>query len=559
MRHQKASNVLSLLKHKDLAKRLKGYQTLEAHDDAFVSIDTLLMLLMEAKKIAVPAKEKWDDPSYHLVDFVTKYATEDIFEEAIRDFHLYSSPAKARILDLLLELNTKATIEAYVSLVEEYHETIPYMNLSFFEDHTDYHHFIFPKLLSLLDSPVYRYSILHVFLYYVIDNLVDETLIHPYQDILYDEIEYFLVKMAPYQKEFKDDFLYKKYGADYFELRYPLTLLVEMLGFIPGPQSISVLKRICLTFKDKLILAVASSALIRLNQPIGQKLRFYIGENDETRSYFFEKLKRLNRLDLFPEKFATQQFLAQSSMVSWLLHPSHLGHFPTEIVPTRTIEESINDKTYRFFLFKFRSDQFSWEEKEWMFGFAGGFEKGELTTLTTNNTTSDFSSYQKETEEEAYYRLLKEVEDKYETFRNEVLYECQSGYSPLISFGMFTAPFFLLASYILPYGYTLLPIPVALFFTYIRHIRKINASSVRLKRNGIDYVSKETIITIPLTAIKKVVKEKRAVNKQHRYHLLKKAEPGFVLLDDKNEELSFIPERFVDRETLVHFLKNTQK
>ena len=100
------------------------------------------------------------------------------------------------------------------------------------------------------------------------------------------------------------------------------------------------------------------------------------------RNWFYNALDNMNRLELFPEEYVSQEKFAESNMVDWLCYPTELGREPDEIEL-----DIFEDSKYEFYLFRFRSDSEGWKEKGWMAGLAGPFKAEEIPTINSSGYT----------------------------------------------------------------------------------------------------------------------------------------------------------------------------
>ncbi|QST02280.1 hypothetical protein IMZ31_22770 (plasmid) [Pontibacillus sp. ALD_SL1] len=542
------------IKSKSPKKRLKGYQILEKYKEDTVDSHDLIRFLKEAKTIKVENPyDTWDDPSYHLTNFVSKYHSQELYEEAVQNFSSYSVMAKGIVLDLLLMIDTDESIQKYVDFSCSYMNDIPYLRFETFHKTARYSSILFPSLFKLLEHQNFRYGILQLFFIHVLEGWTDRSLIRDHKESVMDEFEYLHTSLLPYQESFEDKALYVTYKDDYMDHRYPFNLILHMLSYINDKETNRKLKQVCLTFKDKLILAVACCGLLENNQKIGKKLQNCIARNDESRNYFYEQLRRLDRLNLFPEEFKTQEHLAKSQLITWLTQPDNLGHFPSDTKLIDVYTETLNGEDYEFYLFKFRSTVYEWKEKGWMIAVSGGYKKSEKPTVeSTGNTYSQFATYQKDQVDEHFLALLDTVEKANRDYNEEVVYEFKSPYSFRLAFiglAWFNS-FWIFPSLFSEQRALMVPVTLGIVGLYALHARKINRTRVRITRSSIVFISSKKEEIIPLTRVQSFKKEKRNVKGSKRLDLLKPKEIGFVLLDEEKNEIGFIPERLLSEEIL---------
>lgn len=86
----------------------------------------------------------------------------------------------------------------------------------------------------------------------------------------------------------------------------------------------------------------------------------------------YDRLHDLDKMEYFPEEHNNYKSLAESDLVTWLMHPNELHASPNEIEAVTNIEDS--DGMY--FLFRYRINEPHWAAgKGWMSGLAGPYEQ----------------------------------------------------------------------------------------------------------------------------------------------------------------------------------------
>jgi hypothetical protein len=102
-----------------------------------------------------------------------------------------------------------------------------------------------------------------------------------------------------------------------------------------------------------------------------------LARNAETRVTLYTALKEIQRQDLFPAAYTSLEQIAESHLVTWLLHPNELGAVPDEITCVKRIERveaDLSPETLTFFVFKYRALPPHWAaDKGWMAGIAGPY------------------------------------------------------------------------------------------------------------------------------------------------------------------------------------------
>jgi hypothetical protein len=122
----------------------------------------------------------------------------------------------------------------------------------------------------------------------------------------------------------------------------------------------------------------------------------------------FDQLARLGQLELFPAGYRTQDALAESDMVRWLIYPTELNRAPDEIEQVAVLPLNTADGIADLYVYRFRTFEPHWAaDKGWMVGVAGPFLRHEQpTTRGLGATFSQFEGFEDRTIDEHIDALL---------------------------------------------------------------------------------------------------------------------------------------------------------
>lgn len=142
----------------------------------------------------------------------------------------------------------------------------------------------------------------------------------------------------------------------------------------------------------------AVGTLLSAGQSVPADVILSLAKDLEYANLTYQLLMGAGKTELFPEEYATPEYLAKSDLVHWLMYPTELGKAPDQI-------EYIGKITYQpkkdvYFVFKYRSDSDTLEEglrNKWLIGWSsdnGGtfsnfdeyalFEKGTVEATLKN-------------------------------------------------------------------------------------------------------------------------------------------------------------------------------
>ena len=174
---------------------------------------------------------------------------------------------------------------------------------------------------------------------------------------------------------------------EYQDPRNEAGLLLDILGYVPGPEVAEELRK-ALTLTDQRLVMFAALSLLRQGHALSPETIEGIAACDETRNMFQQLLTELRYGYLFPPQYSTPEALARSMLVSWLTHPNEWECAPDEIKLMGVIDDDV-------FVYQFRTDEGHWSSRDgWVAGIGG------------RATFSDFQAADSSNPEEHARRML---------------------------------------------------------------------------------------------------------------------------------------------------------
>ncbi|MDB5034993.1 MAG: hypothetical protein JWQ98_2234 [Chlorobi bacterium] len=140
------------------------------------------------------------------------------------------------------------------------------------------------------------------------------------------------------------------YEYNYSRLRKNMTLLIDMLGYIPGDEAMKELQT-ARAYSDPYLNVLAIGSLLR-HTIVARPAEYELAARDaQTRWVLYTVLAGLKRLDLFPGKYLTQKLLAESDLVHRLAGDNEPGYRQDsiELMAIRTRRTSRGFEDYYFF------------------------------------------------------------------------------------------------------------------------------------------------------------------------------------------------------------------
>ena len=155
--------------------------------------------------------------------------------------------------------------------------------------------------------------------------------------------------------------------------------LVDLLALVPTPTSEDVLRRL-LPGPDAEVSAHAAVALIRREAGVDPEALAVPSSDPGLRLWLWGRLRDLGQADRLPQRFRTQEALAESEFVSWLARSPGLGRAPDAIEPMGDYPAIGRLGRRRVYLLRFRIAQpEELARRGWMAGWVSYPPDGEPT------------------------------------------------------------------------------------------------------------------------------------------------------------------------------------
>ena len=205
-------------------------------------------------------------------------------------------------------------------------------------------------------------------------------------------------RMRPMERPGDDDWIWCDEYCDY---RWQAVLLLDLMGYLPGTEIIAELHA-AVQSADPQVRCLGVVGLLRHGHEVPATAIESVAASAETRNWLHYALTSLDRIDLFPPRFATHEAFAQSNMVSWLTFPTELARTPHEIELMATFPGTTDDQ--RYYLFRYRAH----EHDEWLAGVSGPFNIGTSPAPQEGKATwSSFAAWDTMTPREHFEQLTK--------------------------------------------------------------------------------------------------------------------------------------------------------
>lgn len=149
-----------------------------------------------------------------------------------------------------------------------------------------------------------------------------------------------------------------------------LELIADVCGCFVYPNVTEALQQLLQLGRNH-INAYAVKSLINRGAAVPQSVMDALAKDLEyaNMTYFF--LHQAGKTELFPAEYATEEYLAKSDLVHWLMFPTELGKAPNEIEYIGKIKYLFKKEV--FHVFKYRSDSDTLEDElknKWLIGWS---------------------------------------------------------------------------------------------------------------------------------------------------------------------------------------------
>jgi hypothetical protein len=262
-----------------------------------------------------------------------------------------NSHARSFLLDQLAQIGTTEALVSLKSLFYPDFEKDPLVSAIFntLADHAKTYEIFFPDWYALLSDKRYAFSILHLY-----NEAKDSNYAIPPAPAGFEDTVLNLGK-SKLQKGETDDY-------EYFEMD-----LIKTLEGFRSSKANELLNQLALKPEvDEYYRYDAVMALLRNGEEPIEALN-QLAALPGWRSSLLEELEKMNKENLFPEKFKNQAFMAEA-----YLYDSFEDETPDKVEPIGTRTAKYDGKQYLFYLYKLG---YTWEGKtEYYLGISGPFD-----------------------------------------------------------------------------------------------------------------------------------------------------------------------------------------
>jgi hypothetical protein len=399
-------DIVARLQHEDAEVRKAAAIELYGKATPALSTADAILMLRAAGRDFPPVEFGSQDASAELLRVARSSSNPALVEVVRESFSEYPPRAKEEALLLLSSIDSIESTDLFVRLaVDEARNPTGIASLPTrgFEEAPRHADRLFPALFAAMERAELRWGVAHLALTYFEQRELAKGALDAHYGALHELLVALLQRTKGLERSDND----WMWADDYQEIRGLTGLLLDLGGFFETDESLRDLV-LGLESADPRLKFFSARALMAGGRDVPDAVLRDIAAASETRNSLFEYLESANRLERFPKEFLSQEALAESEMVDWLIYPTELARAPSEIEVVRTVDATRDGDDYIYYVFKFRTNPPHWAAEDgWMLGVAGPFLGSAVPSATSYGDT--FSTFAKldETDIEGYVEEIR--------------------------------------------------------------------------------------------------------------------------------------------------------
>jgi len=317
-----------------------------------------------------------------------------------------SRHARSRVLSRLAELGDEASLKAFLTFLrfDPGRSELEDFPVHDFEGNPGAAVILYPAVFDFLDSPKLQHGAFLVALRFLEDGSLPPGRLKEREPQILDVANDLLKSVGPLQRSEGMSWMWQE---PYRNLRSFLGVTLDLLGSLNATSATSLFEK-GLSLADPKLKLFCVTGLLRQGASPPERTVFQVAAAPETRLWLHRNLSALNRLELFPERFSSQEAFAESEMVEWLSFPTELDSAPDEIELTGMVSRQRETDCFDYYVFRFRVSEPHWAADDgWMAGMAGPYRRSPRPSPEGLGATfSKFKKWDEKTNEEHVSDLL---------------------------------------------------------------------------------------------------------------------------------------------------------
>ncbi|MBS4196524.1 hypothetical protein [Lederbergia citri] len=400
-------------------------------DGLEVQIDVLIEVIKTAASSFPERVDRWDNPSFYLIDFACDFPMPEVVEGLIKHFDGFDFHAKERAVEFLILTEDEEVFyfleDKIVQLMNTEDYNIPIGELSSYpmlikgildatldKIHSDhYKYMMYDLILSLNNSGMeqgYRKEI-------ILSCMVTD----------YHSVKQEYLKFDP---DYSTKYVYTAWKDSYFIVRNKMRLFISLMEYYFSKETAGELNE-ALRFNDPLIKTEALLVCISKNLPYPESVLLESAKHIESAEMTYWELVDKNLEHLYPITEGKQPLLAKTRLFYTVVNSpddEDVIRYPEDIQVVEKVEtENSYGQPIRYYLMKFKEHQTVYV------GWVGGYalEAGDDAVNLWDGSYTDFVEFDSASIEKHRQDFFEKREEEQLIHENSVYFES----SPKLSKG----------------------------------------------------------------------------------------------------------------------------
>jgi len=336
-----------------------------------------------------PRRNRRADTGVDLIRAALAVPYPEYLPQIIQRYILWNERARSEVLARLVRIEDVRAAEALLTILGQHARTgrVRSLPLGMYANAPQFAEVLFPALFDYLDVPRLRLAICQYALSFAAAQLIDPEMLAPHSAAILEMYNHRRDRLAPRQRS---EGVAWRWGPRYHRSRWPAGVLLDLLGYLPGPDAIAALREALSIYADPRLKMYAVLSLLRQNEDVDAALVAEVAECAESRKWLYDGLQKIERFQLYPTSLRSQSALAESDLVDWLVHARELGRAPdaVELLQVVPFDSGTDAGWLDYYLFRFRVAGRHWASRSgWLVGVAGPFLRKDKPTIQSLGDT----------------------------------------------------------------------------------------------------------------------------------------------------------------------------
>ncbi|MEJ7569355.1 MAG: hypothetical protein WKF41_13950 [Gaiellaceae bacterium] len=351
-----------------------------------LTLDEAAQALRAAAEGLPPRENDWEDSASHLVLAAVTGASEELIVVVQEIYTRLPTPfSRTAALRLLANLDSRDAYAVLGLLLASPPDPREDLDAIWWETEPRHGDLLCPALITRLANDLSRASVFDVVL-----RLAATEEIAPEHAVLLAPAA--LAELRRLRRRASTRFEWAGRDLDQrLERCHRAERALTMLGAAPASTE-AITELAAWAGLDSLPAAAALTSLLRLGQEAEPSEVARVAADPEARRRLFNDLSQLDRMQLMPSRYRTQEALAEAALVEWLTFPGELGRPPTAIEFVELISADTDEGPVDLYVFRFRAEGGRLRRGKWFAGVAGPYRREDSPTITGGEMT--FSAFE---------------------------------------------------------------------------------------------------------------------------------------------------------------------